>query len=98
MEMLLLLLGICNAATGWAHRGEWLEAAFGAPMRKKFEARNFATNMLLDEVQSIDTNHTSVKAEVASLQGVGTLTDGQAPSALNSVTGPRPSRIEVNHW
>ena len=34
--LLLLLLGVCNAATAWAHRGEWLEAAFGAPERERF--------------------------------------------------------------
>lgn len=71
--------------------------SFRGAKAQVFEALNFATKLLYD-VQSIDvTNHTSDKAEVASLQGVGTLTDGQAPSALNSATGPRPSRIEVNH-
>ena len=33
MVSLLLLLGNCNAATAWAHRGEWLEAAFGRHRR-----------------------------------------------------------------
>ena len=36
VPLLLLLLGNCNAATAWAHRDEWLEAAFGAPERERF--------------------------------------------------------------
>ena len=84
--------------TAGAHQGEWLEATFGRLRRwvQDYSKKNFATNMR--------TGYSRLASPIA-LQPISlplfwqcSFLDGQAPSALNSVTGPCPSRIQLNRW
>ena len=99
-QQLCVCVCVCSLMlhTAGAHQGEWLEATFGRLRRwvQDCSKKNFATNMR--------TGYSRLASPIT-LQPISlplfwqcSFLDGQAPSALNSVTGRCPSRIQLNRW